>query len=112
MPSENDGVMIVLSSPSGAGKTTMVKGLMASSTLSLGFSISATTRPPRGDEKEGEAYYYLTQKEFDSKVKKGDQYEINPDLLQSDDEQVNNEILYSNLLKSNLVRYLHSFVKY
>ena len=69
---KGNGKAIIFSAPSGAGKTTMVKGLMASSTLSLGFSISATTRPPRGDEKEGEAYYYLTQKEFDSKVKKGD----------------------------------------
>ena len=69
---KGNGKAIIFSAPSGAGKTTMVKGLMASSTLSLGFSISATTRPPRGDEKEGEAYYYLTQKEFDSRVKKGD----------------------------------------
>jgi guanylate kinase len=69
---KGNGKAIIFSAPSGAGKTTMVKGLMASSTLSLGFSISATTRPPRGDEKDGEAYYYLTQQEFDSKVKNGD----------------------------------------
>ncbi len=69
---KGNGKAIIFSAPSGAGKTTMVKGLMASSTLSLGFSISATTRPPRGDEKEGEAYYYLTQKEFHSRVKNGD----------------------------------------
>jgi guanylate kinase len=67
-----NGKAIIFSAPSGAGKTTMVKGLMTPSKLSLGFSISATTRPPRGDEKNGEAYYYLTQQEFDSKVNNGD----------------------------------------
>ena len=69
---QGNGKAIIFSAPSGAGKTTMVKGLMASSIRSLGFSISATTRPPRGDEKDGEAYYYLTQQEFDFKVKNGD----------------------------------------
>ena len=69
---KGNGKAIIFSAPSGAGKTTMVKGLMDSSMLSLGFSISATTRPPRGDEKEGEAYYYLTHKEFHSRVKNGD----------------------------------------
>ena len=69
---KGNGKAIIFSAPSGAGKTTMVKGLMDSSMLSLGFSISATTRPPRGDEKEGEAYYYLTHKEFHSRVKNRD----------------------------------------
>jgi guanylate kinase len=49
MPSENDGVMIVLSSPSGAGKTTLVK--MLSKIDNYEISISHTTRQPRPNEK-------------------------------------------------------------
>ena len=54
MPSGNipkgNGQAIIFSAPSGAGKTTMVKSLMENSELSLGFSVSATTRQLRGDE--------------------------------------------------------------
>ncbi|PCJ82050.1 MAG: guanylate kinase [Bacteroidetes bacterium] len=65
---KGQGRAIIFSAPSGAGKTTMVKSLMESANLSLGFSISATTRPIRGDEVDGAAYYYLSQEEFDRKV--------------------------------------------
>lgn len=69
---KGNGKAIIFSAPSGAGKTTIVKGLMSYPTPSLGFSVSATTRSPRGDEKEGKDYHYLTKNEFDSRVKNDD----------------------------------------
>ena len=57
MPSENDGVMIVLSSPSGAGKTTLVK--MLSKMDNYEVSISHTTRQPRPNELNNKDYYFV-----------------------------------------------------
>ena len=54
MPSNNDGVMIILSSPSGAGKTTLVKMLSAIDNFEI--SISHTTRKPRPNETSNKAY--------------------------------------------------------
>jgi guanylate kinase len=62
MPSENDGVMIVLSSPSGAGKTTLVK--MLSKIDNYEISISHTTRQPRLNEKNNKDYYFVNEDEF------------------------------------------------
>ena len=62
MPSENDGVMIVLSSPSGAGKTTLVK--MLSKTDNYEISISHTTRQPRPNESNNKDYYFVNEDEF------------------------------------------------
>jgi guanylate kinase len=62
MPSENDGVMIVLSSPSGAGKTTLVN--MLSKIDSYEISISHTTRKPRLNEKNNKDYYFVNEVEF------------------------------------------------
>ena len=62
MPSENDGVMIVLSSPSGAGKTTLVK--MLSKIDNYEISISHTTRQPRLNEENNKDYYFVNEKEF------------------------------------------------
>jgi guanylate kinase len=62
MPSENDGVMIVLSSPSGAGKTTLVK--MLSKMDNYEISISHTTRQPRHNEVNDEDYYFVNEVEF------------------------------------------------
>lgn len=76
MPSGNlpkgNGQAIIFSAPSGAGKTTMVNNLMKNSELSLGFSVSATTRPIRGDEVDGKSYYYLTPSQFDLKIVNGE----------------------------------------
>jgi guanylate kinase len=76
MPSGNlpkgNGQAIIFSAPSGAGKTTMVKKLMENSELSLGFSVSATTRPIRGDEVDGKSYYYLSSSQFDLKIENGE----------------------------------------
>ena len=62
MPSENDGVMIVLSSPSGAGKTTLVK--MLSKMDNYEISISHTTRQPRPNELDNKDYYFINENEF------------------------------------------------
>ena len=62
MPSENDGVMIVLSSPSGAGKTTLVK--MLSKMDDYKVSISHTTRRPRPNEINNKDYYFVNENEF------------------------------------------------
>jgi guanylate kinase len=62
MPSENDGVMIVLSSPSGAGKTTLVK--MLSQIDNYEVSISHTTRQPRINEEDNKDYYFVNEDEF------------------------------------------------
>ena len=62
MPSENDGVMIVLSSPSGAGKTTLVK--MLSKMDNYEISISHTTRQPRPNELNNKDYYFVNEGEF------------------------------------------------
>ena len=62
MPSENDGVMIVLSSPSGAGKTTLVK--MLSKIDNNEISISHTTRQPRPNEVNDKDYYFVNEDKF------------------------------------------------
>lgn len=62
------GKLIVFSAPSGSGKTTLVRHLLQQN-LPLGFSISATSRAPRGNEKEGQDYYFLSQSLFEKKIK-------------------------------------------
>jgi len=62
MPSENDGLMIVLSSPSGAGKTTLVK--MLSKIDNYEISISHTTRQPRFNEANNKDYFFVNEDEF------------------------------------------------
>lgn len=64
MPSESKGKAIVFSAPSGAGKTTIVRHLLENSGLSLGFSVSATTRDPRGVEQDGIDYYFRSIEAF------------------------------------------------
>jgi guanylate kinase len=61
------GKLVIISAPSGAGKTTIVKHLLESG-LNLSFSVSATTRPPRGSEKEGEDYFFLSVSEFKRRI--------------------------------------------
>lgn len=65
------GKLIIFSAPSGSGKTTIVKHLL-SKDLNLAFSISATSRPPRINEKDGVDYYFLDQDTFKRKVQNGD----------------------------------------
>jgi len=61
------GKLIIISAPSGAGKTTIVRHLLESG-LNLSFSVSATTRPIRGTEKDGVDYFYLSVPAFKKKI--------------------------------------------
>lgn len=63
----NSGKMIVVSAPSGSGKTTIVKQMLASG-LNLEFSVSATSRNPRAGEKDGVDYYFLSPEAFKKKI--------------------------------------------
>ena len=61
------GKLIIFSAPSGAGKTTIVKHLLTCG-FNFGFSVSATTRQPRGQEIHGREYYFLTVEDFKKKI--------------------------------------------
>ena len=62
MPTSNDGVMIILSSPSGAGKTTLVS--LLSELDNFEISISHTTRKPRQNENQDQDYFFVNETEF------------------------------------------------
>ena len=62
-----EGKLIIFSAPSGSGKSTIIKYLLEQH-LNLAFSISATSRPPRGEEKNGVDYYFLSPEEFREKI--------------------------------------------
>ena len=66
MPTSNDGVMVILSSPSGAGKTTLVNLLAKKNNFEI--SISHTTRKPRPNESSGKDYYFVSDQEFKSLI--------------------------------------------
>ena len=68
MSSINDGAIIILSSPSGAGKTTLVKKLSLIKNFEI--SISYTTRIPRLNEVNGSDYYFISSNDFDELIKK------------------------------------------
>ena len=59
---------IVIAAPSGSGKTTIVNKLLNEKNLGLSFSISATSREPRKNEKDGENYFFISKEEFLSRV--------------------------------------------
>ena len=63
----SEGKLIIFSAPSGSGKSTIVNYLVAQG-APVEFSISACSRAPRGEEKDGEHYYFLSPEEFRSKV--------------------------------------------
>ena len=58
------GKVIVLSAPSGTGKSSIIKRLLEYPELNLGFSVSATSRAPRGAEQHGVEYYFISHEEF------------------------------------------------
>lgn len=66
------GKLIIFSAPSGSGKTTLVHHLLNQPELGLQFSISATSRAPRGNEVHGKDYYFLSEEEFKDRVIAGD----------------------------------------
>ncbi len=63
------GKLFIFSAPSGAGKTTLVKNLLASGDLNLEFSVSACSRTKRDGEIDGKDYYFLSVEEFKQKIK-------------------------------------------
>lgn len=68
----NKGKLLVFSAPSGSGKTTIVRHLLAQPELNLEFSISATTRELRGEEVNGKDYYFMSIEEFKKHIKAED----------------------------------------
>jgi guanylate kinase len=82
-----EGKLVIISAPSGAGKTTIVKHLLESG-LNLAFSVSATTRTPRGNEKDGVDYFFLSVSEFRKRIKNNEFVEW---------EEVYSDILYGTL---------------
>lgn len=87
------GKLVIISAPSGAGKTTIVKHLLESG-LNLAFSVSATTRPLRGNETNGEDYFFLTVPEFKKRIENNEFVEW---------EEVYKDLFYGTL-KSELER--------
>ena len=65
-----EGGIYILSSPSGAGKTTLVKKISTNKNFSI--SISHTTRPPRPNEKDGKDYYFISKSYFKKLIKKNE----------------------------------------
>ncbi len=88
-----NGKLIVFSAPSGSGKTTLVRHLLKQN-LPLGFSISATSRDPRGEERDSFDYYFMSPKMFRDKIELGEFIEY---------EQVYKNTFYGTL-KSELKR--------
>jgi guanylate kinase len=88
-----NGKLVIISAPSGAGKTTIVKHLLDGG-LNLSFSVSATTRAKRDNETDGEDYFFLTVQEFKNRIKNNEFVEW---------EEVYKDLLYGTL-KSELER--------
>ena len=65
----NEGLLLVISGPAGAGKGTVVKELVKDDSIRL--SISATTRAPRGTEQNGVEYHFLTTEQFEKMIDEG-----------------------------------------
>lgn len=66
------GKLIIFSAPSGSGKSTIINKLMSEYDLRGRFSISATSRKPRGSEQDGVEYYFLTEEDFRRRISEGD----------------------------------------
>jgi guanylate kinase len=65
------GILYIISAPSGSGKTTLVNELRQY-VPHLEFSISFTTRPPRGSEQDGREYHFITEGEFEAMIERGE----------------------------------------
>ncbi|HIW44434.1 MAG TPA: guanylate kinase [Candidatus Prevotella stercoripullorum] len=66
------GKVIIFSAPSGSGKSTIIGRLMAHKELNMAFSISCTSRQPRGAERNGVEYFFVTPDEFRRKIADGE----------------------------------------
>lgn len=71
MPALSSSLLIVISGPSGSGKGTLCK-MLREALPELSYSISLTTRPPRGDEQNGVEYFFVTKEEFQKRIETGD----------------------------------------
>ncbi|MFM9880965.1 MAG: guanylate kinase [Burkholderiaceae bacterium] len=99
---DNTGNLFVIAAPSGAGKSSLVKALLAGDAR-LRASVSHTTRAPRGQERDGQAYYFVTPTAFDALVKNdafvewahvhGQQYGTSRQMLQERMVQGNDVVL-------------------
>lgn len=65
------GYLVVLSAPSGGGKTTILQRLLHSNDPGFCYSVSATTRKPRGNERHGREYFFLSPEEFQQGIERG-----------------------------------------
>jgi guanylate kinase len=72
MSATPSGRLIVVSGPSGAGKTTVLKEVFARARQPLVLSVSATTRPPRGGERDGVDYHFLSAEQFHARRQRGE----------------------------------------
>jgi guanylate kinase len=72
VPEASNGRLVVVSGPSGVGKTSVMREVYRTSRVPLVRSVSATTRPPRPDETDGVDYHFLTNEEFASRRQRGD----------------------------------------
>lgn len=81
--SDFKGKLFVFSAPSGSGKTTIVRHLLGQERFNLEFSISATSREPRGQEVDGKDYYFISAQEFKNKIK-------NDEFLEWEEVYINN----------------------
>ncbi len=66
------GKLIIFSAPSGSGKSTIINALVGEYGLRARFSISATSRAPRGEEQHGVHYYFLSEQDFRDRIARGD----------------------------------------
>ena len=67
------GKLVIFSAPSGSGKSTIISWLMSEHPeLRLGFSISCTSRPPRGTERDGVEYFFVSPEEFRERIARGE----------------------------------------
>ena len=68
---QKKGKLFIISGPSGTGKSTIIEALLKKRP-ELRYSISYTTRPPRGNEKDGEDYYFISKNAFEERMRSGD----------------------------------------
>ena len=84
------GILFVISGPAGSGKGTVVKKILAKHP-EIKLSISATTRSPRPEDKEGVTYFFISKDEFKRKIENDEFFEYNPDMLSIKEELYNKE---------------------
>lgn len=63
------GYLVVISAPSGGGKTSVIRAILASQPADCTYSVSMTTRPPRPNERDGHDYFFVTREQFEEKIR-------------------------------------------